>query len=307
MQPNPDRGHFLFCTNGLYAQHSAACIKSLLENSSLKHHDICVVGHFEDTSIPAKLRSIADTYENADIRVIDFQPDDSLKAATKSYWSIDMFNRFWVVEFFESDVKRVLYLDSDIIVRGDIAPLFNTDLEGKMFGAVSIPHSAQCAALDLPPEYEYFNSGVLLFDMDKWRSSKPLDTLLPYIAANPDKLSFPDQDALNACYYADRHVLDYRWNLIVPFIWRKNELQIQASERKRIVREAVVVHYNTPLKPWHYLSAHPYKKDYWFYLRGTPWQHEKPQGKTALNMVKKLYNFLMPQEAITLMNKIRGR
>lgn len=301
-----DEGHFLFCANDLYAQHLAACMVSLLENSSLKKHDICVVGKFEDASVSSKLQELADRYENTTLRIINFLPPDDMKLPTRMHWTADTFSRFWVRDFFGPTVKRVLYLDSDMIIRRDVRRLWECDLKGKMFGAVSIPGSDRAAALSIPKQHDYFNNGVLLFDMEKWHTEQPLKTLIPYIEQNVEDLPFLDQDALNACYYHERAALDYRWNMIVPFTWKESFIPLPRDEQREIVIGACIVHYNGRSKPWHYINDHPYKADYWRYVRMTPWRDAKESGKSFPNWLKKIFNAAVPQSFREWLWRIRG-
>jgi len=300
-------GHFLFCANDHYAQHMAACIASLLENSSLPFHDICVAGNFSDPDVARKLAELIAGYENAALRVIEFSPSSNINLPTRMHWTVDTFSRFWATDFFGPTVERVLYLDSDMIILRDIAELWHADLGGKLFGAVSIPGAERNPDLKIPAEYGYFNAGVLLFDMNRWREETPLETLLPYIEANIDALPYLDQDALNACYHKDRQPLDYRWNMIVPFTWPQSFIPLSAEERAQIVKEAGIAHYNGQSKPWHYMNKHPYKHAYWHYVRKTPWRAAEESGRTPLNQLKKLVDYLLPHQLRQWLWKIRGR
>lgn len=301
-----DEGHFLFCANDLYAQHMAACIVSLLENSSLTHHDLCVVGKFEDPSVAEKLQTLVAAYPSAALRIINFLPSDELQLPTRMHWTSDTFSRFWVSEFFDDTVGRVLYLDSDMIIRGDIAPLWRMELGDKMFGAVSIPGSEQGEALGVPDGYGYFNNGVLLIDMVVWRKEQPLKKLLPYIEAKIEHLPYLDQDALNACYFDKRQPLDFRWNMIVPFTWANSFIPMSKADRRTIVNEALICHYNGRSKPWHYLNDHPHKGEYWRYIRKTPWWDAFETGKSFKNRLKKLFNKVTPLSFQTWLWRLRG-
>ncbi|MEX0300737.1 MAG: glycosyltransferase family 8 protein [Kordiimonas sp.] len=302
-----NHGYFLFCANDLYAQHMAACIVSMLENSSLEHHDVCVVGKFEDEGVAKDLEALFSKYPNATLRIVNFLPPESLRLPTRMHWTADTFSRFWVDDFFDETVGRVLYLDSDMIVTGDIRALWEVDLEGAMFGAVTIPGSDRTAPLQIPESFGYFNNGVLLFDMDEWRKQNPLSKLLPYIEKKIDDLPFLDQDALNACYYDKRCALDYRWNMIVPFTWKNSFIPLPRAEQQQIVDEAHIVHFNGQTKPWHYINDHPYKAAYWKYVRMTPWCEAMESGKSLINNLKKLYNKLIPQHAREYLWRLRGR
>ena len=68
------------------------------------------------------------------------------------------------------DVDRVLYLDGDTIVRGNLAELWQTDMGDAVIGACVEPTMDKQRKIALGMEnVPYFNSGVLLIDLDKWR------------------------------------------------------------------------------------------------------------------------------------------
>ena len=67
--------------------------------------------------------------------------------------------------------------------------------------------------LKLPAEAAYFNSGVLLINLDGWRSRDLGREILDWIAANPDKITLADQDAINAVLWQAITPLPDCWNL----------------------------------------------------------------------------------------------
>lgn len=297
-EPQAQTGFILFCGNDAYTPHMAACIASLLDNSSLSHHHIAIAGDFRDMNVERRLRRLLSQYENLSFEIIAFTPPIK-DLPTRQHWTVDMFTRFWVDEFFPDDVDRVLYLDADMIIKGDIAELWQSDLAGKLFGAVTIPGSDQCARCGVPERFGYFNSGVLLIDMDLWRKRQPREQLLSYTLKNTDSILYPDQDALNACLYEDRHPLGFEWNVIAPFSWPKGVSTLSESQRKQVLKDARIVHFNGRSKPWHFINSHPYKRDYWHYLKQTPWHAEQPVGVGLASLLKKIANAILPRR-ITL-------
>lgn len=299
--------HILFCANNLYARHTATCIVSVLENSSMDFHNLYVAGRFDDAAVIAKLQETVACYDNATLKVIDFVPDAGLELPTRIHYTKDIFTRLWIEEFVGPEVVTVLYLDSDMIVPGDIAPLWNIDLKDALFGACDIPGSDRMAYLGIDGDYGYFNSGVLLFNMTRWRAENAKNTVISYIQDNAEKLIDPDQDALNACFYRERLVLDPVWNVITPYVARYDDFPVPKQRCREIVKKARVIHFNGRGKPWHYVNTHPWKEAYWRYLKMTPWKGVEPEGRSFFGAIKKNYNRLMPQAVKNLVASARGR
>jgi UDP-D-galactose:(glucosyl)LPS alpha-1,3-D-galactosyltransferase len=116
---------------------------------------------------------------------------------------------------------RVLYLDADTMVLGDLRPLLREPLLGSPVGAVldaqnptigygiALPGWEQ---LGIPLGREYFNSGVMLIDLARCRKLKVFETAHRFLAEHPDKARFWDQDALNVAVANNWRRLESRWN-----------------------------------------------------------------------------------------------
>ena len=83
-----------------------------------------------------------------------------------------MYYRYLFADLLPKSVKRLIYMDADIICKGDLLPLWQTDLQGKMLGAVRDWGEAKsCGRIGLK-NGRYFNSGVLLMDLVKVAAAK---------------------------------------------------------------------------------------------------------------------------------------
>jgi lipopolysaccharide biosynthesis glycosyltransferase len=299
--------HLLMCSNALFLQHTAVCLVSLLINNPDLFFDIVVVGRPTERLDEHKLRRSLSPFPNHLLSLREFMPPDGLLLPLnpRAHYTLDNWTRLWVEGFFPEDVDRVLYLDSDIVALGNIAALWRTNLDGALFGAVDIPGSQQgVEKLGMRIEDGYFNSGVLLIDLQQWRETHALQTVLDYIGANPERLVFTlDQDALNACFSARRKRLDYKWNAIWPFFRDPIELPLSAAEIKRVRREALIIHFNGGLKPWSYFCDHPHQADYQKYLAMTEWRDFVPADRTPLNILHKHVSEFLPKDVKRLLKK----
>ena len=114
-----------------------------------------------------------------------------------------------------SDAARVVYLDCDTLVLGDIADLAGVELDGCAIGAVhnvSLGNDADVARAGLTDGVRYFNSGVLVLDLDAWRRDGIAERVRAEARSAPNA-PFPDQDALNAVLAHRRQPLSPRWNV----------------------------------------------------------------------------------------------
>jgi len=153
--------------------------------------------------------------------------------------------RYFVPDFLPLDVRRAVYLDTDTIVTGDIAELFETQLQGRSMAAVSQGDSLQhWLGIEIPgvgPEYRMRNSGVLLIDVQLWRSTD----ITKWLLATSKTLRYNnDQTVLNV-YFARHNVtdLDPRWNVFnLGYEYRIKDTHVLGLKG--------ILHWSGPRKWW---------------------------------------------------------
>jgi len=118
---------------------------------------------------------------------------------------------------------RVLYLDADTLVVGDLRPLLTTDLAGRPVAAVRDPQNPIVrfgiglpgwAELGVPGDREYFNSGVLVLDLVACRREQIFERCEYFLAYYREHIRFWDQDALNWAVDDNWLRLERRWNTL---------------------------------------------------------------------------------------------
>ena len=165
------------------------------------------------------------------------------------------FARFEIEHAFGGDVKRVVYLDTDTLVLGDLGPLFEVDLGAHVLAAVADDHiDAAIRAGDsrrlkgVPDLVNYFNAGVLLIELSNWRRFEISQRAILHLQAHPH-LPYSDQDALNAVCASNWLPLESKWNHQDHFATRIEDI----SPDKR----PAIVHFITARKPWLTKSVSP--------------------------------------------------
>lgn len=178
-------------------------------------------------------------------------------AATKSYISKETYFRLMAAEYIPEEVDRILWLDADILVRKSLKDLFDVDLDGKWAAACSygpsmislIRRNAESLGLSHPGEY--FNAGVMLYDLGACRKADIKSAQNDFFTKNKGKnLMFPGQDLVNAIFDGHVKIVDYRlWNSMTHCIARKDDL-VYAKEN------AAIVHFPGRAKPWKFNDIH---------------------------------------------------
>ena len=170
-------------------------------------------------------------------------------------------------------VHKILYLDADMIVRHDLSELWNTPLNN--VAVAGVMNQSDCGQfwvrLGYPQELGYFNSGVLLLNLDYIREQNMTDQFIAYLKENPDVLLCPDQDVLNYVLKDHKLLLPVRYNAQEGF-YRNPPQSIfgDIDVFENDVNNPYIVHY-TKEKPWMANCMHPLKELYYYYKSQTPW------------------------------------
>jgi lipopolysaccharide biosynthesis glycosyltransferase len=279
----------VFGVDGGYSQHLAVTLASLLENNRANRFDILVITLNMGAEDRAKVAGLVARHGNATLR---FEPFDVARFShfrTDGHISHASYLRIFIPEILPESEEKVLYLDCDMVVRHDIAPLWNAELGDKVLGAVPNLFFVRHGDLDMPAGADYFNAGVLLMNLKRWRQLDGTARLVRFIEAHHDHLWAHDQDALNAVFCGEFRELAPTWNFQTSMLWSEPDgLGLSYPQFRRLLADPGIVHYTSPSKPWHFSNTHPYKDTYYQYLAKTPYSGFAPRDRSLGSLLKRL-------------------
>lgn len=261
----------------------------LLSNLSCHHGNMCGEVHIckVDDSV---------------IKKIPVRFHDNLTIAT--------FYRFLIADLLPRDVDRVLYLDCDILVRGDISELYDTDLTGVAvaacpehngkIGEVQPVHIVGwCNRLGYNSDYGYFNAGVLLINLAYWREHNVGNLLIEYLKKNYEKCFLLDQDVLNYVLHKEKVDLPYKYNVLVHCLFE----DIIKYNAPYLQENPVIVHYSVVCKPWDFYTAdYPFRKEWEYYRNISPWRRWRGNAPLWLKLRRILGNIYYRLQGKTRFN-----
>lgn len=239
-----------FAADDAYAPFLAAALASAVDNCS---EDRCYLATVLYEKLSDKnIRRIA-SLERDNFK-IDFVPMTSgLETITDRLsnrlrydcFTLTIYFRLFIPEMFPQ-YDKAIYIDSDVIVKGDLAELFDTDIKDSYIGActdLSIQENTDLTRYIKKyvgvDSMKYINSGVLLMNLDKMRKNGFTKHFLSLLNTYHFDSVAPDQDYLNAICNGSIHYLDSRWNTM-------------PDSSKPPVSDPKLIHYNLYLKPWYY-------------------------------------------------------
>ena len=191
--------------------------------------------------------------------------------------------------YLPANVHSVLYMDCDVAVNGSVKALESLPLEKYAMAAVpelAMP-PAQKKAIGLNAQETYFNCGVLVINLDYWRSHNMRNHFLSYLAEKNGRLLYNDQDILNHCCRGHILRLSHRYNLppVLKYFprWFIKTYQPlyygrDKKEYRRILKNPSVIHYLGDERPWIRGNHNPYRHVWNKYKALSPWADE-PQEK----------------------------
>ncbi len=206
----------------------------------------------------------------------------------------------WLPESFD----KCIYLDSDLVVLSSLTELWDYAVDDYYCYAVpdvacpfvdarrlaggqfrrSLPYLASWQPipnyheLDIDPEAMYFNSGVMVLNLNRWRQEKLGERLLGTLRAHSEHVWCWDQYALNA-------VCSGRWGQL-PLTWNvgahafefpaAEQSPFAADDYREMLRRPAILHFTTEFKPWDYHCNHPRRDVFFEYLDKTAWRGWRP-------------------------------
>ena len=280
-----------------YAKYCGVMLTSLFENNKEEEITVHILGVDLSQESKDTLSLIVKHYEQHLVfYAMGHEMLKGLPIDVAGYFTVAIYCRLFISNILPQQLDKVLYLDSDIIVRRNLNELWNTDLQDKAIACVEDMWSDKqdnYDRLQYDKKYSYFNSGVLLINLSYWRHHHVPEKAEEYIRNHPNRLIFPDQDVLNAILHNQKQLVSFSWNAQDGFYRQKRRIRKGTwSEIDAILSNPHILHYTGSKKPWHTKCMHPLKKEYFKYLDMTIWKGDRPRRKVSFQMLKSLNKLL---------------
>jgi lipopolysaccharide biosynthesis glycosyltransferase len=188
-------------------------------------------------------------------------------------------------EWLPAGVRKVVWLDCDLLVLEDLARLWREPFGQHLLLAVQ-DERVPCVAsrfgiasyreLGLPPHAHYFNAGVLVVDVARWRAEGVGRRAAAYLAQTGDRVCYYDQEALNAVLAGAWGALDRRWNTNPSLGWLLRGSDRANGTAPGLAAPPWIAHFTGHLKPWAYGGRGPFHTLYYRYVDETPWAGWRP-------------------------------
>lgn len=262
-----------FASDDNYAPYLKVAIYSLLCNRNRERsYDIIILHKRISREHQGEILGLADGKSGVSIRFVNVvEADRELQSDVGCYYAVETNYRLLLFSKLFQNYRRMLYLDCDIIVTGDVGELFDVDLEGKSAAGVEdvgfrwLAYTKRAIFLDNKPynvlNYctdvlgmkdpgSYVNAGVLLFDLEKCRQKVSFRDVVETLHSR--NFFYNDQDVLNILLEGNIKQVDCKWNYMNNIAFylecdRKEFRELYLDLRREDFR---IIHYISAKKPW---------------------------------------------------------
>lgn len=207
-----------------YARYMAVTMASILDNSSSKiDFYILDSGIYKDTK--KKLKELESKFNNCNIEFIKIDINQFKDFPNLKHFSLNTYARY-LIPSIKPEFDKVLYVDGDIVFNGDIAEIYDVEMENAPVAVV--PYIDECDSriknpelarhkknLGMAKENLYFNAGLMLINCQYWREHNVLEQLINKTLEMKNKLRMPDQDVMNILFANSYKRLPNHNNVVV--------------------------------------------------------------------------------------------
>ncbi len=239
----------------------------------------------------ALLNADAEKSGHAKVEWIHVTEEDPCAPPLRCPWITgETYFRLFAAQLLPPDVERVLYLDGDLVIRGDLEEFYHQDLEGNLMaacrcelGSETTKYNRLCQGI-FPEDVVYFNAGVLLFDLKAQREKLAPDLYRQIADGFGDRLLLGDQDILNLAFYRQVRICESR---------RFNLEEFTLGEEEALPDETLILHWCGSRKPWKFSYVRPFGDEFWKYAADFP---EYRVLQAGIREAQKQYSLYLQQQ-----------
>ncbi|WP_347254072.1 glycosyltransferase family 8 protein [Leminorella grimontii] len=272
---------------------AAISITSVLMNNRKLRLSFHVFTDYIDDDYITRFNELSEQF-NTNINIYLIDPKAFSSLPTSQIWSYATYFRLLSFDYLSNFISSVLYLDADIVCKGQLDYIYNMEFDGKFAAVVldvSDMQSKSAERLNWPELVgKYFNAGMVYVNLAAWAEYDLTNKSLRLLRGESEYgyLKYLDQDALNISFNMNNIYLPRDYNCIYTI---KNELKAKnQNEYKEIIKDSTVfIHYTGATKPWHEWANYPSSQYFLQAWRISPWKQRPLKNAEKIVEWKKKY------------------
>ena len=270
------RSIVVYASDENYVKLTAVSIYSLLIHNP--HTQIAILSDGISEKSRKLLLKTARKFD-AHLHIIDIKQElgDIKSIGAGSYVSFSAYSRLFIPSLLGDYASRAIYIDGDTLIAGNLQPLFDIDLQGNPFAiGYDCLHNSYKKLISIPHSAPYFNSGVLVMDLQEWQKRQCTERIFDYMKNVRHDLMFGDQDYFSLVLADDATILPPQYNFLTHFqMFKTRDDVLRATgipasawyteEQYAAARRKPVIHHflgHTLGRPWYRESLNPMRPLY---------------------------------------------
>jgi lipopolysaccharide biosynthesis glycosyltransferase len=259
---------------------------SLFENNKhIEDLKVYLLGENISDDNKDELKKIGDRYGRV-IEIIDVPKLNIPPSLLSARWPLSAFTRLFSGQLLPMDIDRILYLDCDTIVSGDISELENIQFADNIAMCVKDCVSAMYKKnIGLSKNSPYFNAGVILLNVEKLRKVDINNEIESYMNKYVKLINYADQDVLNGMFNGKIGILNPKFDVMtIDVVYTHKEIMklrrptnfYSKDEIEQAKKNPLIIHFTTNMRvvrPWFSNSNHPLKDEFLKYMKMSPWEN----------------------------------
>lgn len=181
------------------------------------------------------------------------------KLPTWGHVTIAAYYRLLIPYLLPRSIEKVIYLDCDLILKEDLNNLWKIGIDNQYLFAVQdmlcplVSNGLKTyQELQISPDTPYFNSGVMILNLKKWREDDISFKVINYLEESGRRLRYWDQDGLNAILAGRWGKLDPRWNQLPNKFSSWQESHFSEEVYHQVMEAPYLIHFASDDKPWRF-------------------------------------------------------
>ena len=277
--------NIIYASDDNYAWLMGISMISIFENNrDVKEINVFLFGDKISPENEKKLYQAANLYGRR-LNIIDVNNLTLPETLYSGRYPKSAFSRLFAYNLLPENIDRVIYLDCDIIVDGNIEELYQHDFDNKIILAVKDCVSrAYKKKIGIKRDGVYINTGMMLMNLRKMRQFPMIERISEFVNQYSGVMDYADQEIINGIFQGEFGILPPKWNVMTQFNqYSYNQLKLirhphhyyTEEEIEYAKRHARMFHYTTcmlNIRPWYSNSklnnAHVFNR----YLRISPWK-----------------------------------
>lgn len=280
---------------------AAISINSVLINNIDTDFNFHLFTDYIDDEYIQRFQKMITKY-NSNIIIYLLDAEALKQLSISDFWSYATYFRLIAFEYLSTNINSILYLDADVICKGNLKELFQLNLANSFAAVVlDVDNMQQSSATRLKLtdlNGKYFNAGVIYVNLKKWIENDLSKKSLELVRGktNFGKLKYLDQDALNILFQTQNIYLSRDYNCIYTL---KNELAYHdlSKYKNTITDSTILIHYTGVTKPWHTWGINYPASQFFFnsYIH-SPWKDQPLKIAEKRTELQEKYKHLFLQQ-----------